>query len=66
MASSTYKYTTIDWILIISLVIALICSITILVEVFYYKNHTYKKTFSSWQAPMIFAMLVDIYLFYDN
>ena len=60
---ANYKYTYIDWILIISLFIALICSTIILTEVLYFKNHTFKKTFSSWQTPMIFAMLIDIYLF---
>ena len=60
-----YKYTSIDILLIISLLTALLCSVIILIEVFYFKNHKYKKTFSSWQAPMIFAMLIDIYLFYD-
>ncbi len=59
---SEYKYNRVDWILLISLIIALICSVIITVEVFYYKNHHYKKTFSSWQLPMIFAMLVDLYL----
>jgi len=61
-----YNYTIIDKILIFSLFIALICSVFILIEVLYFKNHTYKKTFSSWQTPMIFAMLVDIYLLYNN
>lgn len=61
-----YKYTIIESILLVSLLIALLCSIIILVEVFYYKNNDYKKTFSSWQAPMIFAMLIDLYLIYDK
>lgn len=60
----TYKYTMVDWILILSLLTALICSIIILIEVVFYKNHNYKKTFSSWQTPMIFAMIVDLYLIY--
>lgn len=57
-----YNYTIIDWILIISLSIALICSLIISAEVLYYKNDEYKKTFSSWQLPMLFALLVDIYI----
>jgi len=61
-----YKYTIVDWVLIVSLFIALLCSSIILVEVVYYKNHNYKKTFSSWQSPMIFALLMDLYLIYDN
>lgn len=59
-----YKYNMIDWILILSLLVALICSFVILIEIVYYKNHTYKKTFSSWQVPLIFAMLIDLYLLY--
>ena len=27
-----------------------------------YKNDEYRKTFSSWQLPMLFALLVDIYI----
>ena len=57
-----YNYTIIDWILIISLSIALISSVIISAEVLYYKNDEYKKTFSSWQLPMLFALLVDIYI----
>lgn len=57
-----YCYTSIDRILIISLVVALLCSIIITAEVFYYKNDQYRKTFSSWQLPMLFAMLADIYI----
>ena len=57
-----YCYTTIDCILITSLIVTLICSLIISIEVFYYKNKKYKKTFSSWQLPMLFALLVDIYV----
>jgi hypothetical protein len=60
---SKYYYTIIDWTLIGSLIIALVCSIIITVEVFYYKNQHYKKTFSTWQMPMIFAILMDLYLY---
>lgn len=62
----SYKYTIVDWALISSLIVALACSSIILVEVVYYKNHSYKKTFSSWQMPMIFALLMDLFLIYDN
>ena len=57
-----YSYTVVDWILIISLSVALLCSLIITAEVLYYKNDEYKKTFSSWQLPMLVAMLFDIYL----
>jgi len=57
-----YCYTGIDRILILSLMIALFCSMIISAEVFYYKNDSYRKTFSSWQLPMLFALLADIYI----
>ena len=57
-----YYYTVIDRILIFSLIIALLCSMIITAEVFYYKNDEHRKTFSSWQLPMLFALLVDIYI----
>lgn len=57
-----YTFNTIDWILLISLSVALVCSMIISFEVYYLKNHHYKKTFSAWQMPMILAMLIDIYL----
>lgn len=57
-----YCYTGIDWVLIVSLSVALICSLIISSEVYYYKNDQYRKTFSSWQLPMLFALLVDIYI----
>lgn len=49
-------------ILLISLSVALICSIIISVQYLVFKDHTYKSCFLSWQGPMIFALLVDIYL----
>lgn len=57
-----YCYTGIDRVLILSLFVALLCSLLITIEVFYYKNDNYRKTFSSWQLPMIFALLADIYI----
>ena len=57
-----YCYTGIDKLLILSLLIALMCSFIISAEVFYYNNDTYRKTFSSWQLPMLFALLADIYI----
>jgi hypothetical protein len=57
-----YCYTLIDYILIISLSVAVVCSFVISIEVFYYKNDEYRKTFSSWQLPMLFALLADIYI----
>lgn len=59
-----YCYTWIDWILIVSLSVALICSLIISVKAYYYNNSEYRKTFSSWQLPMLYALLVDIYIIY--
>lgn len=57
-----YCYTAVDQLLIISLLFALFCSMIISIEVFYYKNDGYRRTFSSWQLPMLFALLADIYI----
>ena len=52
----------VDWILVLSLSVALVCSLFISIEVYYYKNYQYRKTFSSWQSPMLIALLADIYI----
>ena len=56
-----HKFNTIEIILTISLITALICSIIICVQVYIYKNTHYVKMFSTWQMPMIFAILADLY-----
>jgi hypothetical protein len=57
----THKLDTLEWILSGSLIIALICSIIICYQVYFVKNNHYKKLFSTWQMPMIFAILADLY-----
>ncbi len=52
----------VDICLKISLIVALVCSIYILIQGFVFKHPEYKSRFMSWQAPMIFAILIDIYL----
>jgi hypothetical protein len=51
----------IEQVLLVSLLVALACSVVIAVQVYVFKNKTYKRTFSTWQAPMIFALLADLY-----
>lgn len=58
----THKLDILEIILVISLFIALVCSIIICIQVYVLKNHQYKPAFSTWQMPMIFAILADIYL----
>jgi len=53
---------TIEMILTIALIIALICSIIICYYVYVLKDTHYKDSFSTWQMPMIFAILADLYL----
>lgn len=53
---------TLEQILLASLIVALICSIIISIQVYIYKNKYYKSSFSTWQMPMIFAILADVYL----
>jgi Na+-transporting NADH:ubiquinone oxidoreductase subunit NqrC len=52
----------IDYVLKISLVIALLCSIFITVQAFMLNNTEYKTRFLAWQTPMILALLTEIYL----
>jgi hypothetical protein len=50
-----------ETLLLVSLVVALACSVTIAVQVYVFKETKYKRKFSTWQAPMIFAILADLY-----
>ena len=58
----THKLELLENILVLSLCIALICSIIICIQVYILNNQQYKPAFSTWQMPMIFAILADIYL----
>ena len=57
----SHKLDILEVILVTSLVIALICSIVICYQVYVLKNRHYKQLFSTWQMPMIFAILADLY-----
>ena len=51
-----------EQILFVSLVVALICSVIICYKVYVLKDPYYARSFSTWQMPMIFAILADLYL----
>lgn len=53
---------TLEFILACALIVALICSIIICYYVYILKNKDFHKGFSTWQMPMIFAILGDLYL----
>lgn len=52
----------VELILMISLVVALICSLIVAYRVYFLNDRHYKEGFSTWQMPMIFAILADLYL----
>jgi Na+-transporting NADH:ubiquinone oxidoreductase subunit NqrC len=52
----------VELLLFISLIIALLCSIIICYYVYILNDNHYKSRFSTWQMPMIFAILADLYL----
>jgi Na+-transporting NADH:ubiquinone oxidoreductase subunit NqrC len=53
---------TIEFILVVALIIALLCSIVICYYVYVLKDNHYRDGFSTWQMPMIFAIIADLYL----
>jgi len=53
---------TVEWILTGALLVALVCSIWIAYLVYIGKDGHYREGFSTWQMPMIFAILADLYL----
>lgn len=57
-----YNLNLLEKILMTSLIIALICSIIICIQVYVLKNTHYELLFSTWQMPMIFAILADLVL----
>lgn len=55
------NFQTIETILFICLIVALICSIIICYRVYVLKDNYFKPRFSTWQMPMILAILADLY-----
>ena len=53
---------TVEWILFIALLVALVCSIWIAYLVYVRRDGHYREGFSTWQMPMIFAIMADLYL----
>jgi len=58
----SHKFNTIEYVLITALIVSFICSVIICYQVYVLKNRHYTKLFSTWQMPMIFAILADVYL----
>ena len=52
----------VEWVLMAALFVALACSIWISYLVYIRKDGHYREGFSTWQMPMIFAILADLYL----
>lgn len=52
----------VEIVLKIALIIALLCSLFILVQFIIYKKKEYSYGFMAWQAPMLAALLLEIYL----
>ena len=52
----------VEWILFIALLVALVCSIWIAYLVYVRRDWHYREGFSTWQMPMIFAIMADLYL----
>lgn len=49
----------IQFILIISLFIALLSSLYIFIQAFFYKDKSHFSIYNTWQFPMILAMLIE-------
>jgi len=58
---ATHTYNMVEKILIVALFVALVCSIVICFQVYVVRNGHYTRGFSTWQMPMIFAILADLY-----
>ena len=59
---SSRSLSQIEWVLTGSLIVALLCSFIICYHVYIARDGKYKDGFSTWQMPMIFAILADLYL----
>jgi len=51
----------IEQILLFGLVLSLICSMIICYRVYVLNDPTFKSRFSTWQMPMILAIMADLY-----
>jgi uncharacterized integral membrane protein len=52
---------TAKWILIVSLLIAILSSLFIFIMVVVLDNKEYKTIFTAWQFPMILAVFLDLF-----
>lgn len=55
------EFQLIEWILLFGLFISLICSMIICYRVYVLNDNTFKSRFSTWQMPMILAIIADLY-----
>ena len=60
--SEVHTLNNLEKVLMIALLVSLVCSIIICIRVYFLNDHYYKAGFSTWQMPMIFAILADMYL----
>ena len=60
--TTLHSLNNLEKVLMVSLIVALVCSIIICIRVYILNDHYYKAGFSTWQMPMIFAILADLYL----
>jgi Na+-transporting NADH:ubiquinone oxidoreductase subunit NqrC len=60
--SEAHPLNNLEKVLMIALLVSLVCSIIICIRVYLLNDHYYKAGFSTWQMPMIFAILADMYL----
>jgi Na+-transporting NADH:ubiquinone oxidoreductase subunit NqrC len=51
----------IEQFLLLGLFISLVCSIVICYRVYILNDSTFKSRFSTWQMPMILAIIADLY-----
>jgi Na+-transporting NADH:ubiquinone oxidoreductase subunit NqrC len=55
------NFQLIEKILLFGLVVSLLCSVVICYRVYVLNDHTFKSRFSTWQMPMILAIIADLY-----
>ena len=55
------NFQLIEKIILFGLVVSLLCSVVICYRVYVLNDHTFKSRFSTWQMPMILAIIADLY-----
>ena len=57
-----HEMNLVERVLAMALTVALLCSLWIAYRVYVLRDGHYRTGFSTWQLPMIFAILADLYL----